>query len=111
MREAATGGEERNAVSVFLEDYYKEHPLDNSFEGVIARYSGLSKKQVSFFLELGEEIVFLADYHPESLYPLAQVEEKPAPKFKVEENGTTVFVVNVPYIILEVPTGKRNTTA
>ena len=112
MREAATGGEERSSVAVYLDKYYKEHPLDNSFEGILARYSGLSKKQVSFYLELGEEMTFLADYNPDGYYPLAYKHEDKTPKLEVEDDKpTNVFIVNVPYIILEVPIGKKNITA
>ena len=112
MREAATGGEERSSVSVFLDKYYENHPLDNSFEGIMARYSGLSKEQVAFYMELGKELTFLADYNPDGYYPLAYKAEDKNPKLEFDnDKPTNIFIVNVPYIILETPIGKKDTTA
>lgn len=38
----STGLVEKNAVTAFLDKYYEEHPLDNSPEGILARYSGMT---------------------------------------------------------------------
>ena len=37
---------EKSSVTAFLEDYYEKHPLDNSFEGILARKTGLTKENV-----------------------------------------------------------------
>ena len=110
MREALTGGEENSAVSRYVEKYYEEHPLDNSFEGILARYSGMSKEKVSLLLEVGEELTFLADYKPDGLYPLAYHDDH---EVKIQNNNQdieSVIVAQVPYIILETPLNKRDTT-
>ena len=34
---------EKSSVTAYLEEYYEKHPLDNSYEGILARRSGLTK--------------------------------------------------------------------
>ena len=66
--------------------YYEQHPLDQSYAGVIARYSGLKKDTVIAVLDLVNYSEFLANYDPTNLYPL------PAPKPETIEydNGEIV---------------------
>lgn len=61
---------EKSAVTAFLEDYYKENPIDNSYEGVLARRSGLTKDQVIATLDIMEAMAFMEGYNPDGLYPL-----------------------------------------
>ena len=70
---------EKSSVTAFLEDYYEKHPLDNSFEGILARRSGLTKETVIALLETAEKAVFLASYNPANYYPV------PTSKFKSKE--------------------------
>jgi len=56
--------EYKSPVSVFLDEYYLEHPLDNSYEGVLARYSGLTKETVIATFDQLKEYQFLANYNP-----------------------------------------------
>ena len=56
--------------------YYNENPLDQSYEGIIARYSGKSKEQVIAVLDLLDYAEFLAKYDPTDKYPLGPVEEE-----------------------------------
>ena len=112
MREAVTGGEEKSAVSVYIDNYCKEHPLDNSFEGRLARYSGLSKRKVSQLLELGELMTFVANYDPSGYGPVYDNHEKPTVTLEsTEEKPSNYFITNVPYIILDTPHNKRTITA
>ena len=60
---------EKSAVTAFLEDYYEENPIDNSYEGVLARRSGLTKDQVVATLDTMEYVAWLAGYSPEDLAP------------------------------------------
>ena len=63
-------------------------------------------------MDVAEDMVFLADYNPDGYYPLAYHKEDKTPKLEPQDDqGTNVFIVNIPYIILESPQGKRNTTA
>jgi hypothetical protein len=53
-----------------IEKHYEDHPLDNSREGIIAQYSGMSKEQVIAVIDLVEYLDFLAKYDPTSLLPV-----------------------------------------
>lgn len=70
---AETEGDiEKSPVTAFLEDYYKEHPLDNSSTGILARYSGQSKENVELALDFIELSNFVASYEPSELSPAPQ---------------------------------------
>lgn len=60
---------DQSAVVAFLEDYYKENPIDNSYEGIIARYSGYTKEEVISVLDTMEYIEWLAEYNPTNYGP------------------------------------------
>lgn len=60
----------RAADSVALERYYENNPLDNSYAGILARYSGYSKDTVIAVLNLVDYAEWLANYDPLELYPL-----------------------------------------
>ncbi|MDR0963683.1 MAG: hypothetical protein LBM60_03605 [Clostridium sp.] len=61
---------EKSSVTLGLDEYYEENPLDDSMEGILARYSGLSKEQVIATLDLVDYASFLAEYEPSELAPL-----------------------------------------
>ena len=50
--------------------YYRDNPLDDSYEGIIARYSGMSKDHVVAVLDLINYAEFLANYDPSDMGPL-----------------------------------------
>jgi len=55
---------QKSSVTAFLEDYYAEHPLDNSREGILARYSGMTKDEVLAVEDTIDVITYLANYDP-----------------------------------------------
>ena len=61
-------GDGRSAVAAFLDDYYEEHPLDNSYEGILARYSGLTKDTVVAILDLIDYYNYIAEYDASTRY-------------------------------------------
>ena len=68
---------ETSAVTAFLEEYYKEHPIDNSYEGILARRSGLTKDQVIATLDTMEFIAWQAGYDPSDYAPyVPEVQEE-----------------------------------
>ena len=81
----ASGLIEKSAVTVFLEEYHKKHPLDNSYEGILARRSGLRKSQVIALLDLMEYQQYLAEYNPEEMYPLSH--DKEEKNYKIEDDN------------------------
>ncbi len=50
----------------FMEEYYREHPLDESPSGYLARISGLSKDDAETVIALVEYYDFIKDYDPSS---------------------------------------------
>jgi hypothetical protein len=56
--------EDGNPVLAYQDRYYEKNPLDNSYEGVLARITGLSKEDVAFMLEFVNYSQFLAGYNP-----------------------------------------------
>ncbi|MBR2994342.1 hypothetical protein IKF32_00255, partial [Candidatus Saccharibacteria bacterium] len=59
---------EKSAVAVFLDEYYEKNPLDNSYEGILARWSGLEKEDVIALLDIIDYGVYLANYDPTTRY-------------------------------------------
>lgn len=55
-------------VSAFKEKYYKEHPLDNSRAGKIARISGMTKQEAEVALAYADYLTFIAKYNPAERY-------------------------------------------
>ena len=77
---------EESTVSKFISKYYEKHPLDNSFEGILARYSGLTKDTVIATLDGLDILAFKAEYEPATLgpYPVEEGEEE---RIEIEEDN------------------------
>lgn len=58
----------KSTVTAYLEDYYMENPVDDSFEGQIARFAGMSKEDVTDTLALILYYDFLNEYDPSERY-------------------------------------------
>ena len=87
-----------NAVTAYLKNYYEENPLDNSFEGILARYSGMTKDDVIATLELIDGLTYLANYHPEERLAFGKEE----PKEIHFEQAKEVLIAEEPkYIVYE----------
>ena len=85
---------EESAVSAFLDEYYEEHPLDNSYEGILARYSGMSKDEVVSFLKIIDYGNYLANYKPEERYAFAQdVKPEGADELKFNNDHKVAYVI------------------
>ncbi len=65
-----------NSTTAFLDEYYKEHPLDNSYEGMIARYSGQTKEEVEDTLALMDYMVAVYNYDPGERYAFGSDQTK-----------------------------------
>ena len=53
---------------MYLEEYYEENPLDNSYEGMLARYSGLDKETVSDMLDIIAYYNYINEYDASERY-------------------------------------------
>ena len=67
---------EESSVSVALRKYYELHPLDNSFEGVLARKTGMTKENVEIALDFIKLASFADNYEPADYAPYATREEE-----------------------------------
>lgn len=67
---------DNNSVMAFLDDYYEENPLDQSYEGIIARYSGQTKEEVETNLAYLEYMVALNEYDPSERYAFGESDVK-----------------------------------
>lgn len=70
---------EKSSSVSFLEDYYRENPLDQSLEGQIARFSGMTKEQVSDTLALIDYYNYIAQYDPSTRYQMGEESPEPQP--------------------------------
>ena len=68
---------EKSAVTALIEEEQEKEPIDNSYEGILARYSGLTTDQVVAFFDELEYYEYLADYDPSERYAFGQ-EIRPA---------------------------------
>ena len=96
----ASGIIDKSQVTAFVENYYKENPIDNSLEGVIARYSGMTKEEASNTIALAEYITLLGEYDPTTLYP-TPVEENVV-EISIEQpmfNEEYIEVASVKYVV------------
>ena len=81
-----------NPVDKIIADYYEEHPLDNSYEGIIARFSGRSKDTVIAVLDLIEYTEWLAQYDPSDLGPMPSPQEE---DFDYQFEGEQTLIASV----------------
>ena len=83
-----------------LEEYYEKHPLDNSYEGILARRSGLTKEQVVAYLDKLDYLAKVVDYDPTNKAPILKQEAQKLYRFHVnsEDNAEYTLGVNDCYI-------------
>ena len=98
---------EESAVTKFISEYYEKHPLDNSFEGILARYSGLTKDKVVATLDALEVLAFKEEYEPAGLYPYP-VEDEGEKEYRIEDNDTIVNDYYIAYTNNVVYDSRRN---
>lgn len=77
-------------VTAYLEDYYKENPLDTSFEGTLARFSGQTKEDVELALSLIEYYDYIENYNPDTRYAFVETKE-PEPIYYESDTRFTVI--------------------
>lgn len=75
---------DKSAVSVFLEEYYEKYPLDNSPEGILARYTGYTKYQIIAIEDTVDFYNFYLAYDPTDYYPTPAV-HKEDPTYTIED--------------------------
>ena len=92
---------DESQVARFLDEYYEKNPIDNSFEGTIARYSGLSKDTVEETLALVEYYDFIANYNPTTYGPKKHELSDDIIQFEENEIVASEYTVLNRYIIYD----------
>lgn len=101
----------KSTVTAYLEEHYEKNPLDNSFEGTLARFSGMTKAQVSDTIALMEYYWFLEDYDAAVAYQFGDLEvEAPVEIEFNNENQLAVEAIE-PRTILYFDLRNRQTIA
>lgn len=101
----------KSTVTAYLEEHYEKNPLDNSFEGTLARFSGMTKAQVSDTIALMEYYWFLEDYDAAVAYQFGDLEvEAPVEIEFNNENRLAVEAIE-PRTILYFDLRNRQTIA
>lgn len=59
---------EHNPITAFKDEYYKNHPLDYSQNGIIARFSNLTTSDVALLNDFLEYNEIIANYHPNQFH-------------------------------------------
>ncbi len=80
---------EESAVTAFLNDYYEQNPVDNSYEGILARYSGLTKDNVIALLDIIEYGNYIAEYDASERYAFGE-DNIDLPEKKIFDNDNVV---------------------
>ena len=86
---------EKSEVTAFLDKYYEEHPLDNSFEGIIARRSGLKKETVAQVLDYFDVVNFTANYNPSAPGPATGFSSNLRANIYIEQDSHAEQIVAV----------------
>ena len=79
-----------------LESYYEEHPIDSSYEGILAARMGVTTEYLAEVLDLTEGLIWLANYDPSEMYPY-KVEEKEDGRIAIKDDKITMvdsYIVN-----------------
>ncbi len=87
----------KSPVTAMIDEYYEKNPLDTTFEGTLARFSGQTKEDVEFALALIDYYDYLDNYDPSLRYAFVKTEE-PEPIFF--ETTTEVSELS-PALVLE----------
>lgn len=61
-----------SAVVAYLDSYYEEHPIDHSYEDMLARHSGLTKENVVAVLNVIDYMNYVAQYDPATRYSFVE---------------------------------------
>ncbi len=80
----------KSVVSVFLDEYYEENPLDDSYEGILARASGLSKETIVAMLDYVNYQNYIANYDPGTRYSFVDVEGGDSVRYNIQEEEMSI---------------------
>lgn len=85
----------KSSVTAYLEEYYEKHPLDNSYEGVLARRSGLTKEQVVAYLDKLDYLAKIIEYDPTGKAPILEQTKQKDYEFHIESENNNMYLLGV----------------
>jgi hypothetical protein len=83
----------KSTVTAYLEEYYEENPVDDSFEGQLARFAGMSKEKVEDTLALIDYYQFLDEYDASTRYAFNVKEEKKEVEIEYENENEIAYLI------------------
>lgn len=92
---------EKSSVTAYLEEYYEKHPLDNSYEGILARRSGLTKDQVIAYLDKLEYLAKIAEYDPTGRAPILKGDTREDYQFHIEPKNNEEYLLGINIFYIE----------
>ena len=95
-----TGAVKKSSAAVALERYHESYPLDNSAEGILARYSGMTKDDVIATIDYINTMTYLADYQPEERITFGDQEEETLIYYEIPTDRFAIFVALEPRYIV-----------
>jgi hypothetical protein len=99
--------EGENPVIAYKNDYAKEHPLDTSYTGTLARITGQTKDDIAFLLEFSRYSNEVANYDPTTRYAFSKNNEPQNISFNTSSfNSESAILSPRPYILID----RRNYT-
>ena len=92
----AMGVVKKSSLEIALDEWYEENPIDDSYEGVLAYFSGHTKAEVQLALDYIDYQDALAQYNPTKMAPLSPEEEPSSILF--DANNFTFIQMQEPLI-------------
>ena len=92
---------EKSSVTAYLEEYYEKHPLDNSYEVILARRSGLTKDQVIAYLDKLEYLAKIAEYDPTGRAPILKGDTREDYQFHIESKNNEEYLLGINIFYIE----------
>jgi hypothetical protein len=85
----STGMVEKSSVTIALDKYYEENPVDTSYEGVMARMTGMTKEGVIAASDMIDYFLWIADYKPDGYFPY-NYEEPESEQIAIEDDDLII---------------------
>ena len=92
---------EKSSVTAYLDEYYEKHPLDNSYEGILARRSGLTKDQVIAYLNQLDYLAKVINYDPTGKAPIIESHTKEQHELYIESKDNNDYYLGIRTIYFE----------
>ena len=85
----------KSSLALYIEDKLEKNPLDDSFEGVLARYSGMSKDDVELAIGFIYGIEHIANYDPSTRYAFVPKNEEKLDVLYEETDSEVILAQNL----------------